>query len=193
MAQKALTRFCFKVSFSTLQVCHNKGMDEPKAQENVTGDNLWPGRFHVKAEITYRDRRGKPASMHVIFYRPEISAEEAAVLLKPLGFKPGTRGYKRLVSQVQDTFSEQQAQQLQAYLEKRRGTKVRITPAVLPSPEQVGASALPGLPSFRDGSSYRVYTEPGYSLAFKVESINLRTYIAMAHLVQEMTDKWSDE
>ena len=193
MAHIVLTRYCFNLYFSPRQVCHNRDMSEPITQDGTGSSSPWPGRFHVKAEITYRDRRGKPACMHVVFFRPELSAEEAAVLLEPLGFKPGARGYMRLVSQVQDTFSEHQAQLLKAYLEKRRGTMVRITQADQPSPELVGASALPRLPSFRDGSSYRVHSEPGYNLDFKVESINLRTYIAMAHLVQEMTDNWSDE
>ena len=168
-------------------------MDIGTNREVPAGTPPWPDRFQVKAEVFYRDRRGKPATMHVIFFRSGMSAEEAAVLLEPLGFTPGMQAYRRLVSQAQDTFSQQQAQQLSAYLQQRPGTLVRISPAPLPSPDLVGASALPGLPSFRDGSAYRVYTEPGYNLDFKVESINLRTYIAMAHLLREMTDSWGEQ
>ena len=50
----------------------------------------------------------------------------------------------------------------------------------------MGASAIPTLPSFRDGLVYRLFTERGYDLPFKVEAINIKTYLYMARLVNEL-------
>lgn len=150
----------------------------------------WPGRFQVRAEVSYRDRRGKTASMHIITFQPEMLEEEIAALLAPLGYIPGVAGYNRIASQAKDTFSQEQVEQLLTYLETRRGTKARMQQAPLPTPTLIGASAIPALPSFRDGTVYCIYLEPGYKLPFKVESINVKTYISMARLFQEMKEQF---
>ncbi len=128
--------------------------------------------------------------MHVIAFQPDMPEAEVASLLEPLGFMPGSEGYKQLTSQARDTFSHDQAEELAAYLDGRRGTRARIAPAPLPSPGFIGASAIPSLPSFRDGVVYRLHLEPGYRLPFRVESVNIKTYIAMAKLFQEMKEQF---
>lgn len=149
----------------------------------------WAGRFNVRAEISYRDRRGNSSIIQVIHFQPEMKEEETAELLKPLGFMPEDENYSHLVSQVKDTFSEGQALKLVEFLNKRRGTRAYAKPAKKPLPSLVGASSIPSMPSMRDRNVYKVYLEPGYDLDFKVESVNMKVYITLAHLYKEMQGK----
>jgi len=150
------------------------------------GREIWQGRFQVRAEIQYRDRRGKTSILQVIHFQPDMSEKEAETLLAPLGFTPDYEGFTLLVSQVRDTFSNEQAEKLAAYLNRRRGTRASIKPAYAPSPKLMGASAIRSLPSLRDRSVYKLYLEPGYDLDFRVEAVNLKVYINMAHLFSEL-------
>lgn len=164
--------------------------DNQELEGRKTAGQVWTGRYQVRAEVSYRDRKGRPGSMHIITFQPDMPVAEVSALLEPLGFTPESVAYKRLVSQARDTFSKEQAEELAVYLDGRRGTQARISPAPLPSPALIGASAIPSLPSFRDGVVYRLHLEPGYRLPFKVESINIKTYIAMAKLFQEMKEQF---
>ena len=147
---------------------------------------IWPGRYAVRAEVRYQPRRGARAGvMQVIIFQPEMSAEEVQALLEPLGYTPDSPGYRHLAGQARDTFSLPQAEALAAYLAKRPGTTPSMQPARLPLPVLIGASEIPALPSFRDGSVYRLYTERGYDLPFKAVTLNMKTYIALARLYSE--------
>jgi hypothetical protein len=154
-----------------------------------TSRELWPGRYTVKAEITYRDRKGKVSTMHVIHFQPEMDDEEVKALLVPLGYAPGAKEYRYLASQARDTFSQEQAEALVAYLNRRKGTTASMKPAQIPLPALMGASAVPLLPSFRDRSVYKLHLEAGYDLNFKVEAINIKTFISMAHLFREFREQ----
>lgn len=121
----------------------------------------------------------------VIIYQPKMNDEECASILGEIGIFPGEKRWSRFVSQVHDTFSYEQTASLVDYLNSRQGTSAYQREAVLPKPEIVGASAIPTMPSFRDGLVYRFYTERGYALPFKVEAINLKTYLYMTHLFNE--------
>ncbi|HNR02579.1 MAG TPA: hypothetical protein PKK59_08595 [Anaerolineaceae bacterium] len=165
--------------------------DKLTGTENITDRESdahahWPERYSVRAEVRYQPRRGARAGvMQVIAFQPEMTDEEVSALLEPLGFTPASPGYRHLAGQARDTFSLPQAEALAAYLEKRPGTTACVLPAKLPLPVLIGASEIPSLPSFRDGSVYRLYTEKGYHLPFKVVTLNMKTYIALARLFSE--------
>jgi hypothetical protein len=72
------------------------------------------------------------------------------------------------------------------YLNAREGTTAQRSEARLPAPGVIGASAITILPSFRDGFVYRLFTERGYNLPFKAEAINVKTYLNIARLSNEM-------
>jgi len=153
----------------------------------------WPERYNVRAEVTYRDRRGNHSRMQVIAFQRDMTREQADELLAALGFNPAMKGYHYLVSQAKDTFSLEEADALVNYLNSRKGTLARMQPARLPSENTMGASAIPTLPSFKDGAIYRYHTEPGYPLKFRVESINMRIYLYMARLAREFQGLDNDE
>jgi len=151
--------------------------------EEVPG---WTGRYSVRAVIAYRGRHNKAGTMQVITYQPEMAQEEILDVLLSAGYKPGADNWLNLVSQAKDTFSPTQAEPLVAYLNSRHGTTAVLKPAGIPQPLMCGASMIPLLPSFKDGIVYRYYTERGYSLPFKVEAINLKTYLYMSRLFREI-------
>lgn len=160
----------------------------PQVEKITEDQDLWQGRYLVRAEITYRDHKGKAATLQVIHFQPEMSADEVFALLQPLGFVKGTEEYRYLASQAKDTFSAGQAEALVDFLNRRRGTYAYIKPAQKPRPALMGASALPFLPSFRDRSIYKVHLEPGYDLPIKVEAVNMKIFISMAHLIKEFRE-----
>lgn len=149
------------------------------------GRSIWPGRFLVRAEINYRDRHGKTSMLQVIHFQPDMTEKEAGDLLVPLGVSPDDKKLRNLVSQARDTFSNDQAEALAAYLHQRRGTRVYAKAAYVPLPDIMGASAISSLPTLRDRSVYKLHLEPGYDLDFRVEAVNMKVYINMAHLIKE--------
>ncbi|NMD31213.1 MAG: hypothetical protein GYA80_05815 [Chloroflexi bacterium] len=161
----------------------------PNPAGDPAGRRTWDGRFTVRAEISYRDRKGKPAIMQVITFQPFMAKTDAMRLLEPFGISNATEGWRYYLSQVRDTFSLEQAEPLVDYLNHRRRTKASLRLAFVPVANLMGASAIPSLPSFRDRSVYKLYLEPGYPLEFKVSAINLKTYIAMAHLFREFKEQ----
>ena len=150
--------------------------------------STWTGRYSVRAVVTYRGRHGKSGTMQVITYQPEMPEEELLDVLQSTGYKPGADNWLNLVSQAKDTFSLSQAEALVAYLDSRPGTAAILKPAGKPQPFVSGASMVPLLPSFRDGIVYRYYTERGYSLPFKVEAINTKTYLLLSRLFREIKE-----
>ncbi len=161
-----------------------------KGPENLSSEDrpIWSGRYQVRAEITYRDRRGKPSTLQVIHFQPDMTEDEAVTLLDPLGITRETKDFHNIVSQARDTFSSDQAEALVVYLNKRKGTRAYVKPAYVPIPGLIGASAIPLLPSMRDRSVYKLYLEPGYDLDFRVEAVNIKVYINMAHFFREIKE-----
>lgn len=154
-----------------------------------TGRELWTGRYTVKAEVTYRDRKGKISTLHVIHFQPEMGDEEVTALLRPFGYTPEIKQFRYLASQARDTFSLEQAEALVAYLNRHKGTTAYLRTAGIPLPALMGASAIPLLSSFRDRSVYKLHLEAGYDLDFKVEAVNMKTFIGMAHLLGEFREQ----
>lgn len=148
----------------------------------------WPDRYSVRAVITYRARRGKTATMQVITYQPDMPDQEIHEILESAGYPPGEADWLNLASQARDTFSLPQAESLVTYLTSKPGTTAIMKPAAKPHPLINGASMIPLLPSFRDGIVYRYYTERGYPLPFKVEAINMKTYLYMSRLFREIKE-----
>ncbi len=98
-------------------------------------------------------------------------------------------GWRYYLSQVRDTFSLEQAEPLVDYLKPSQGDKSIPAPGVCSDCQPDGRQRHPFSPSFRDRSVYKLYLEPGYLLEFKVSAINLKTYIAMAHLFREFKEQ----
>lgn len=124
--------------------------------------------------------------MQVILYQPALTEEECATILAEVGCTPGAAEWTSLISQAKDTFSDVKSAALVDYLNSREGTTAHRSEARLPAPGVIGASAIPTLPSFRDGFVYRLYTQRGYNLPFKAEAINLKTYLHMTRLFNEL-------
>jgi hypothetical protein len=145
----------------------------------------WPGRFNVRAEIRYRSRRKGAGVMQVILYQPALPEADCADILADAGFVSGNEAWSSLVSQAKDTFSFAESEALVNYLNTREGTSAHRYAAKLPTPGLIGASAIPTLPSFRDGIVDRLHTQRGYSLPFKVEAVNVKIYLHMTRLYNE--------
>lgn len=150
------------------------------------GDDPWPDRYTVRAVINYHNRRGKAGTLQVITYQPDMPEEEIIAALACVGYQPGVENWLNLVSQAKDTFTLPQAEALVGYLNSRPGTTAARKPARKPQPLLGGASLIPLLPSFRDGIVYRYSTERGYNLPFKVEAVNMKTFMYMSRLFREM-------
>ncbi len=161
----------------------------PIPASESTGRQTWTGRYNVRAVVSYRDRKGRSGLMQVITFQPFLSKLEALNLLESLDIHADMEGMMYYLSQVRDTFTMEQADLLVSYLNQRKGNQGVMRPANLPVPNLMGASAIPNLPSFRDRSIYKLYLEPGYCLEFKVSAINVKTYIAMAHLFREFKEQ----
>lgn len=153
--------------------------------ESTHQSTTWPGRFNVRAEVRYRSRRKGSGVMQVILYQPALTEAECADILAEVGFSSEDEAWTSLVSQARDTFSSSESEALVNYLHYREGTTAKRYAAKLPTPGIIGASAIPALPSFRDGIVDRLHTERGYSLPFKVEAVNVKTYLHMARLYNE--------
>jgi len=191
----AVVHYSNKISTSEFKECSYNFSMPDYIQNSERKTNIlepdqklhWPRRFNVRAEVRYQPHRGARAGvMQVVAFQPEMQDEEVRALLIPLGYTSDTPGYRHLAAQARDTFSLPQAEALTAYLNRRPGTAAYLLPANLPLPVLIGASEVLSLPSFRDGSVYRLYTERGYDLPFKVVTLNMKTFIALSRLYNEL-------
>ena len=99
----------------------------------------WPGRYNVRAEVIYHQRRGaRSGVMQVIAFQPEMTDDEVCSLLGSLGYTPESPGFQHLAGQARDTFSQPQAEALVAYLSQSTGTTAHMLPANLPLPVLIG-------------------------------------------------------
>lgn len=105
---------------------------------------LWPGRYYVDADIDKLMHRGHIYKDVLIqLFQTGISEEEIKALLEPLGFNPDMEDYDYVVSQAEETFTEEQADELIAYLEKEEGITARKTQAYKPADGFMGIGANP--------------------------------------------------
>lgn len=95
---------------------------------------LWPGRYTVSAD--YPDGYMK-------LFQPEMTDEEARELLEPLGFTPeDEEEYLYIKSQAEETFTEEQADKLIAFMESFKDTKAEKKPAHKPKAGYAGVGSL---------------------------------------------------
>ena len=133
-------------------------MTDREDMQEVQPDELWPGRYYVEAD--YPDG-------YMMLFQPEMTEEEARELLEPLGFTPDDEDYLRVKSQAQETFTEEQADKVIAFMESFKGTKAEKRPALKPTEAGLGVGALPV------GGDDGFYTLDGadeYGLDIKVEA-----------------------
>jgi hypothetical protein len=141
-----------------------------QAKNSGTGQEeqeLWPGRYRAGAKVDNWKHRGHIYEDQIMtLFQVDMGDEEAKALLEPFGFTPEKDGedYPYLVSQVEETFTEDQADELIAYLETLEGTTAWKKPAYKPIKGHAGAGAM----AVGGNTDFYMFTEyDNYSLDFK--------------------------
>ncbi len=142
--------------------------DKNNLKDGQEERELWPGRYYVKAAVDeWSHRGGIYEDVYLNLFQSQMPEEEAKALLEPLGFTSEMEDYLYIVSQAEQTFTEQQADELIAYLEAHKGTDAWKEPAEKPVENGIGFGAIPvGGPQ----DCYMLYKEDGYNLSFRAEA-----------------------
>ena len=102
---------------------------------------IWPGRYSV---ILIAHEYAGYKDVEIQLFQKSISEEEASRLLQPFGITEKDEEYYRdAVSQIEETFSIEQVEQLINHFSKRQGTKIEIVPAYIPMPKHFGIGLYP--------------------------------------------------
>ena len=109
-------------------------MTDKEDMQEVQPAELWPGRYYVDAD--YPDGKMR-------LFQPEMEEEEVRELLEPLGFTPDNLNYLYIKSQAEETFTEEQADKVIAFMESFKDTKAEKRPALKPTEAGLGVGALP--------------------------------------------------
>jgi len=109
-------------------------MTDKEDMQEVQPAELWPGRYYVDAD--YPDGKMR-------LFQPEMEEEEVRELLEPYGFTPDNLNYLYIKSQAEETFTEEQADKLIAFMESFKDTKAEKVPALKPTEGGIGVGALP--------------------------------------------------
>ena len=109
-------------------------MTDREDMEEVQPAELWPGRYYVDAD--YPDGKMR-------LFQPEREEEEVRELLEPYGFTPESEEYLYIKSQAEETFTEEQADKLIAFMESFKDTKAEKSPAIKPTENSIGVGAFP--------------------------------------------------
>jgi len=109
-------------------------MTNREDKQEVQPDELWPGRYMVRAD--YPD--GK-----MILFQNDMTVEQARELLEPLGFSPDDEKNPYIQSLAEETFTEEEADKLIAFMESFKDTKAEKVPALKPTEGGIGVGALP--------------------------------------------------
>ena len=109
-------------------------MTDREDNQEVQPAELWPGRYYVDAD--YPDGKMR-------LFQPEMEEEEVRELLEPYGFTPDNLNYLYIKSQAEETFTEEQADKLIAFMESFKDTKAEKVPALKPTEGGIGVGALP--------------------------------------------------
>jgi hypothetical protein len=137
------------------------------SRESQDKKELLPGRYRVGAKVDYWKHKGHIYEDQIMtLFQIEMDDDEAGTLLESLGFTPEKDGenYPYLVSQIEETFTEDQADQLIAFLEKNEGTTAWKKPAYKPIIGHAGAGSM----KVGGSSDFYMFTEfDNYSLDFK--------------------------
>lgn len=141
-----------------------------QAMNSGTGqdvETIWSGRYRVAAKVDNWKHKGHVYEDQIMtLFQVDMDDEEAKTLLESLGFTPEKDGedYIYLVSQVEETFTEAQADELIAYLETFAGTTAWKKPAHKPIKGHAGAGAM----AVGGNADFYMFTEnDNYSLNFK--------------------------
>ncbi len=124
--------------------------DREDMQEGQPAE-LWPGRYYVEAN--YPDG-------YMMLFQPEMTEEEARELLEPYGLKTP---YAKSIAE--ETFTEEQADKVIAFMESFKGTKAEKRPALKPTEAGLGVGALP---VGGDDGFFMLDKTDEYDLPFKV-------------------------
>ena len=109
-------------------------MTDKEDMQEVQPAELWPGRYYVDAD--YPDGKMR-------LFQPEMEEEEVRELLEPYGFTPDNLNYLYIKSQAEETFTEEEADKLIAFMESFKDTKAEKVPALKPTEGGIGVGALP--------------------------------------------------
>ena len=138
-------------------------MTEPIQEEKM----IWSGRYRVIAKEDHWKHEGKIYDDQIMtLFQVDMDENEARSLLERFGFTPenNSEDYPYLISQVEETFNERQADQLVAYLEALEGITAWKEPAYKPIKGHAGAGAI----TVGGSSDFYMFTEyDGYCLDFK--------------------------
>ena len=107
--------------------------DREDKQEGQEAE-LWLGRYKVRAY--YPDGE-------MWLYRADMTEEEARELLEPLGLNPCDEKNPYIQSLAEETFTEEEADKLIAFMESFKDTKAEKVPALKPTEGGIGVGALP--------------------------------------------------
>lgn len=131
-------------------------MTDKEDMQEVQPAEIWPGRYMVSADYP---------EGYMILFQPEMTDEEARELLEPYGFTPESEEYLYIKSQAEETFTEEQADKLIAFMESFKDTKAEKKPAYEPREGYagVGSMAVGG-----DDGFYMLDKADEYGLDFKV-------------------------
>jgi hypothetical protein len=137
-----------------------------KVEQTWKGDprEVWPGRYFVtliaKEAFGYKD-------VDFTLWQADMD-EEADKLLSELGWSPNNDyPYGYLVSQVQETFTEKQVNEIKEYFAKEWDPTptIEVNPARIPAEGFMGAAAIP-FGGLQD--NYLFFEHTDYPLDFKV-------------------------
>lgn len=141
-----------------------------QAKDSSTGQeekDLWVGRYRIGAKVDNWKHKGTIYEDQIMsLFQVDMDQEESKALLETFGFTPEKDGedYPYLVTQVEATFSEEQADELIAYLENLEGTTAWKKPAYKP----IKGHAGPGSMAVGGSCDFYMFSEDSnYSLDFK--------------------------
>lgn len=144
-------------------------MTDDNSKQEGQEVSVWPGRYWIRAKVErWPHKGGIYGGVELKLFQVDISEQEVKALLEPLGliYDMENEEYPYIKSQVAETFTEEQADQLIAWLEEiKDGVKAWKDPALKPGGEGMGVGAI--AVGVGDGF-YMMDHMDGYDLPFKV-------------------------
>jgi hypothetical protein len=155
-----------KLCLSTNQVVH-KTFSQKQDYKEIKMENkkydIWPERYKVHL-IAEEYENNKNVVIHL--FQHNMPEEEAIGLLKLLGITENeSSDIRNEISQVSETFNDDQVVHMINYFSKCEGYKIELLPACIPNRYTVGLSDYPVgyLGGFK-----KFYEEDDYRLGFEV-------------------------
>jgi hypothetical protein len=132
--------------------------------ERIRNLKPWDGRYNVIAIVREYEHRGCTyKNVYMTLFQTDMPDDEVRSLMISIGL---TADDPYLNSVTEETFTEEQAKRLIAYIEgNHKDTEVYMKPAMQPEPHQMGVGAIP----VGGGTDFYMFCkEPEYNLDFKV-------------------------